>query len=349
MKTFTKFSIRFAVYLVVVAYLCADLFLFHGPLSKKLNAYDPNSDEFKSGDVVARVFGYKISRQQLDRAIQERLFLEGKKLSDYNQAQIKLLEYAALGELIDHELLRVKVKVNTKDLAVTDEEIDARLELFAKKFSTQSELETALKSQGYKNIDELRYRIAARIQQEKYVAMRINPLVVVTEDEITEFYNTHREDLKIPERVRARHIFIATLGTPADEAKQKLQSALSELQSNSKTFDELARTLSSDPATKNQAGDLGWMSRDRLPKDFADPVFLLEKNKPTLIQTKLGFHIVELTDRLPEETPTLESVREEIKAALATSKRHQAVIDFRTALRQFEKKKIDIYQDRLAK
>lgn len=349
MKAFTKFTIRFAVYLVVVAYICADLFLFHGPLSKKLNAYDPNSDEFKSGDVVARVFGYKISRKQLDRAIQERLFLEGKKLSDYNQAQIKLLEYAALGELIDHELLRVKVKVNTNNLAVTEEEIDARLELFAKKFSTRSELETALKSQGYKNIDELRYRIAARIQQEKYVAMRIDPLVVVTEDEITEFYNTHREDLKIPERVRARHIFIATLGTPADEAKQKLQSALSELQSNSKTFDELARTLSSDPATKNQAGDLGWMSRDRLPKDFADPVFLLEKNKPTLIQTKLGFHIVELTDRLPEETPSLVSVRDEIKAALATSKRHQAVIDFRTALRQFEKKKIDIYQDRLAK
>jgi parvulin-like peptidyl-prolyl isomerase len=349
MKTFTKFSIRFAVYLVIVGYLCADLFLFHGPLSKKLKAYDPNSDEFKSGDMVARVFGYKISRQQLDRAIQERLFLEGKKLSDYNQAQIKLIEYAALGELIDHELLRVKVKVNTKDLKVTDEEIDARLELFAKKFSTQSELDTALKSQGYQNIDELRYRIAARIQQEKYVAMRVDPLVVVTEEEIAEFFKTYRDDLKIPERIRARHIFIATLDTPVDEAKQKLQFALGELQNKSKTFEELARSLSSDQATKNQAGDLGWMSRDRLPKDFSDPVFMLEKNQPTLIQTKLGFHIVELTDRLSEETPALELVREEIKAALATTKRHQAVTEFRTALRQFEKKKIDIYQERLAK
>ncbi len=349
MKTFTKFTIRFAVYLVVVGYLCADLFLFHGPLSKRLNAFDPNSDEFKSGDVVARVFGYKISRKQLDRAIQERLFLEGKKLSDYNKAQIKLIEYAALGELIDHELLRVKVKVNTNDLQITDEEIDTRLELFAKKFSTHSELDTALKSQGYQNIDELRYRIAARIQQEKYVAMRVDPLVIVSEDEITEFYNTHRDNLKIPERIRARHIFIATLGTPIDEAKQKLQSALIELQNNTKTFDELARTLSSDPATKNQGGDLGWMSRDRLPKDFADSLFLLEKNKPTLIQTKLGFHLVELTDRLPEQPQALEVVRDEIKTALATSKRHQAVIDFRTALRQFEKKKIDIYKDRLAK
>jgi parvulin-like peptidyl-prolyl isomerase len=353
MKSFTKFSLRFAAYLVVVAYLCADLFLFSGPLSKRIKAYDPNSEqaiaEAKAGGYVARVFGHKITRSQLDRAIQERLFLEGKSLSDLSPAQKKFIEYAALGELIDHELIRVKVKVNTNRLRVSEEEIDTRLELFAKKFSTQSELEAALKSQGFYDIDELRNRIAARIQQEKYVAMRVDPLVEVTEQEITDFYQTHLEQLKIPERIRARHIFISTLGTPPEEAKQKLQSALTELQNGSKKFTELALALNSDPATKNLAGDLGWMSRDRLPKDFADPVFLLKKNKPTLIQTKLGFHIVEVTDRLPSETPSLEAVRSEIHAAISTIKRHQAVNDFRAALRRFEGNKIDIYHDRLTK
>lgn len=348
MKTFTKFSIRFAVYLVLVGYLCADLFLFHGPLSKKLNTYNPNSEESKAGGVVARVFGYKITRKQLDRAIQEQLFLEGKQLSDLNPSQRKLVEYAALGELIDHELLRVKVKVNTEHLKVSDEEIDARLELFAKKFTNQQELEEAIKAQGYESLENLRYRIAARIQQEKYVAMRVDPLVVVTEEEIKEYYETYREDLKTPERIRARHIFIPTLDTPEDIAKQKLQTALTELQNGSKTFDELVLSTSSDPKTKNLAGDLGWMSRERLPKDFADSVFLLEKNKPTLIQTKLGFHIVEVTDRLPAETPALEAIRDQIHTALATVKRQQAVIEFRTKLREFEKKKIDIFHDRLA-
>lgn len=347
MKSFTKFTLRFAAYLVVVGYLCADLFLFHGPLSQRLKAYDPNSEQSKAGGVVARVFGHKITRKQLDRAIHERLFLEGKSVTELSKAQKKLVEYAALGELIDHELMRVKVKVNTLELKVSDQEIDTRLELFAKKFSTREELEKAIKTQGFGNLKDFRNRIAARIQQEKYVAMRVDPLVIVSEEEISEFYKTYLEDLKIPERIRARHIFISTLDIPEVEAKQKLQFALTEIQGGTKTFAELALSTSSDPATKNLAGDLGWMSRDRLPKDFADPVFLLEKNKPTLIQTKLGFHIVELTDRLPAETPPLEAVRDKIHAALATTKRHQAVNDFRAALRKFEEKKIDIFHDRL--
>jgi uncharacterized FlgJ-related protein len=52
-------------------------------------------------------------------------------------------------------------------------------------------------------------------------------------------------------------------------------------------------------------------------------------------------------DRLPAETPTLEAVHDKIKDAIATVKRHQAVNDFRANLREFEKKKIDIFHDRL--
>jgi len=344
MKFLPKSSIRYAVYLVVIGYLAADLFLFKGPLSRRLNT--SNQHHFAEV-IVASVYGQKITRSQLNRAIHEQLFLEGKSLADLTHAEKNLVETAALNELIDHELLRVKVSAQTT--LASDHEVDARLELFAKKFSSLQELEDALKSQGFKTMKDLRNRIAARIQQEKYVAMRIDPLVAVSEEEITEFYQIHLEDLKIPERIRVRHIFISTLGTPVDEAKQRLQNALTELQNGSKTFAELALSLSADSASKNLSGDLGWMSRERLPRDFADPVFLLEKNQPTLIQTKLGFHIVELTDRLPAETPALEAVRDVIHAAITTTKRHQAVNDFRVKLRESEKNQIDIFHDQLPK
>jgi len=352
MKSFTRFSLRFAAYLVVIGYLLADLFLFNGPLNRRISASRPDSETSiaadKANGVVARVFGYKITRSQLDRAIHERLFLEGKSISDLSPSQKKLVEYAALGELIDHELMRVKVKVNTRILEVSDGEIDARLELFAKKFSTRGELDSAIKSQGFNNIRDFRNRLAARIQQEKYVALRVDPLITVSEEEISKFYEDYREDLKIPERVRVRHIFISTLGTPPDQAKQKLEAALTEIQNGSKTFKEIALEMSEDQASKNQAGDLGWMSRERIPEDFANPIFQLERNKPSLIQTKLGCHIVELTDHRSAETPALEAVRDKIKEAISVTKRHQAVNDFRASLREFEKKKIDIYHDRLA-
>lgn len=353
MKSFTKFTLRLTIYLVVLAYLAADLMLFDGPISQRFKPFGPDSEETaeikKAGGAVARVYGHIITRSQLNRAIHERLLFESKHLSKLTRNEKKMVEYAALGELIDHELIRVKVKYNTKKLEVSEEEINARFELFSKKFSTVSEFKEALESQGLGSMESFRNRLAARIQQEKYVAMRVDPLVVVSEEEIKEFYETHQEKIAVPERIRARHIFISVLDMPEEEAKQKLQNDLTEIRNGANPFEGLALSRSMDPATKNQGGDLGWMSRNRIPADFADAVFALEKNQPTYIKTKIGYHIVEVTDRLPAETPSMESIREDIHAAIATVKRHQAVIDFRTALREFEKDKIEIFHDRLAK
>ncbi len=353
MKSFTKFSLRIGIYFLALGYICADLFLFNGPIQRTIRASDPNSPESiakaKANGVVARVFGYQITRSQLDRAIYERLFLEGKSLENLNQNEKKLVEYAALGDLIDYELMRVKIKVNTQKLRVSDEEIDIRVERFAKKFTTREELEKAMRAQGIDSFGVLRNRIAARIQQEKYIAMRVDPLCVVSDQEISDFYQANREAMATPDRIRARHIFIPTLETPAAEAKQTLQTALKDLQNGSKTFDQLASSYSKDPATLQIGGDLGWMSRARLPEDFAKAVFYLPLNQPTLIETKIGCHIVEVTERLPEEIPELDFVRDEIHAAITATKRHQAVNDFRTALRRFEEHKIDIFHDQLGK
>lgn len=352
MRTFTKFSLRFAVYLVVVGYLVSDLFLFNGPLNKRIQSSNPNSPESiakaKANGVVARVFNHHITRKQLDYAIYERLWLEGKHLEDLSPGNRELVTYAALGDLIDHELMRVKVAHNTLTLTVSDEEIDERLKRFVGKFETKGHLETAMKASGIPNEKALRNRIAARIQQEKYVAMRVDPLVKVSEEEITTFFEENKKSLEIPARIRAQHVFIATLNKPSDEAKQTLTQALADLNEEKKDFATLAKELSDDTASKGKAGDLGWMSRARLPGDFAEQVFTLPESKPTLVRTKLGWHLVNLTGRKPPEERTLEDARPEIVAALAAVKRHQAVTDFRSALRKFEEHKIEIFHDQLA-
>ena len=352
MRTFTKFSLRFVAYLLAVGYLVADLYIFKGPLQKRIQASNPNSPESiaeaKANGVVARVFYNHITRKQLDYAIYERLWLEGKKLDELSPADKKLVSYAALGDLIDHEIIRVKVAHNTQVLSVSDDEINARLTRFVGKFETKGHLESAMKSAGISNETALRNRIAARIQQEKYVALRVDPLVQVSEEEITTFYEKNKKSLEIPARIRAQQVFIATLGTPSEEAKQTLTQALADLKDKKKDFATLSKELSNDTATKSQAGDLGWMSRARLPGDFAEQVFPLSIGKPTLIRTKLGWHLVNVTDKKPAKERSLEDLRPEIIAALSAIKRHQAVINFRTGLRQFETNKIEIFHDQLA-
>ncbi|MFD2256024.1 peptidylprolyl isomerase [Luteolibacter algae] len=351
MRVFTKFSLRFAVYLVVVAYLLGDLYLFDGPIHRKLRASDPNSPEAiaeaKKNGVVARVFNHQITRSQLNYAMSERLWLEGKRREDLSPDALKLFTYAVLGDLIDHELLRVKAKVNTHNLLVSDSEINERLKRFVGKFETKGHLQTAMKAQGIPNEKTLRNRIAARIQQEKYVDLRVSPLITVSEEEITDFYEANKEQLRIPERIRARHIFIATLDKSVEETKQTIDAALADLESKTKDFVTIAKELSDDPATKDQGGDLGWMSKSRLPEDFAEQVFTMEKAEPAIIRTKLGWHLVEVVDREASKTRTLEEMRDEITSALSARKRKQAVEDFRSALRKFEAHKIDIFHDML--
>ncbi len=349
MRTFTKFSLRFLAYLIVLGYLVADLFVFNGPLNRRIQASNPNSPESiaaaKENGVVARVFYNHITRRQLDYAIHERLWLEGKSLEDLSPGDKKLVTYAALGDLIDHELMRVKVAHNTRELTVSDAEIDERLKRFVGKFESKGHLEFAMKSQGIKNEKALRNRIAARIQQEKYVAMRVDPLVSVSEEEITQWYETKKQNLEIPRRLRASHIFIATLERTSDEAKQLLDQALADLTAETKDFKTLAKELSEDPSTKDKGGDLGWMSKQRLPGDFGEQVFALPNNVPTILRTKLGWHLVKVTDRKETESLSLETARPEIIAALTATKRHQAVKDFRSALRKFESEKIDVFHD----
>lgn len=352
MHTFTKFSLRFGIYSLVVIYLACDLILFNGPLNRRIQAARVDSPESiarsKAEGVVARVFHHPITRTQLERAIHERLWLEGKNRKDLDPRQLQLVTYAALGELIDHQLLRLKVKYNTIELPVSDEEIDERVHRFVSRFETKSHLETAMKGQGIPNETALRHRIAARIQQEKYVAMRVDPISTVEDEEAREWFAENHENLTIPHRVRARHIFIRTLTRPPEEAREMLVQALAQLTENEKDFPTLVADLCDDPASKAKQGDLGWMTKSRLPADFAEPLFDLPTNQPALIRTKLGWHLVEVTETKPAEAQDFDQVRDEVIAALTARKRHHAVIDFRSALRQFERHRIEIFHDQLS-
>ena len=205
-----------------------------------------------------------------------------------------------------------------------------------------------MKSQGIASEQDLRDRLAARIQQEKYVESKIGPLArSPTRRRGNGLMKTRRSSAN-PERIEVRHVFIPTLDHPPEEAKAKLDAALADLTAKKKDFATLAKELSEDPATKDQGGALGWMTRDRLPVDFAAPVFSLPLNQPTLVRTRLGWHLVEVTGRKPAEPRTFEQAKPEVLAALEAVKRRQAATEYRDALRRFEAAKIDVYHDMMA-
>ena len=317
-------TLKLAIYGAVLAYLVADLFIFTGPLRQSIAAIRQPKP-----DIVARVAGHPITRSQLDRAVSEKLWLQGNPAAD--PATIR---GAALEELIDHELLRLQVKELDPPLTVSDEEINERLRRLVGRFESKGALETAMKSQGIPNERDLCDRLAARIRREKLVALRVGESIKVTDEDARKWFEANQQSIALPERVEARHIFIPTLDHPPEEAKQKLDATLVELTEKKNDFHTLAKEISKDPATKDSGGALAWMTRERLPADFAAPVFSLKTNRPALVRTKLGWHLVEVTARKPAEPRGFAQAKPEIIAALEAIKRRQATEDFRKSLRQ---------------
>ena len=128
-------------------------------------------------------------------------------------------------------------------------------------------------AQGIENHDELRFRMAARVEQEKYVLTKINTHITVSDEEAKQWYTDHEEEIKMPERRRVRHIFLATLDHPSEEAKATLAAHLATLKAQKTTFAKLATDVSEDERSKSKGGDLGWMRTERLPGDFRHPCF----------------------------------------------------------------------------
>ena len=344
-----SFVIRIIVYSIVLGYGVADLMVFHGPLHRRLQqSTDPNSPEAvaaaKARGEVARVYHHPITVGQLERAVARRLWLEGKKPADLPAGQLRLVRYAAINDLIDHQLLRIKAKANALDVPVSDEEIEAELALFTRRFRDRAELDGAMKAQGIGSEKELRFRIAGRIQQEKYIESRIKNAIKISDDEARAWFDKHRKQLRRPERLHARHIFLATLERSSEEARKSLESALKRLQSGKANFAALAVELSEDERTKANSGDLGWFSRQRLPAGFTKAVFALPDHTPTLVQSKIGWHLVEVLDRKPAEPLSFDEAKPEILAALQTERRRYATRQFLSNLRHQNTKYIHIFR-----
>jgi parvulin-like peptidyl-prolyl isomerase len=265
------------------------------------------------------------SSSQIDRALSQRLWASGKSLETLSPAQREAERQAALEDLIALGKLRDQARQAVPPILISPAEIDSRLERFSRRFDSQASLQAAMESQGIPTLADLRARLADQILQEKFLTRVTDAVSQVTDAEAREWFSQNAAALALPERLQARHIFLPTLDHPSEEARAKLEEALQFLKSDQQDFATLARDFSEDPATKNRGGELGWMTRQRLPSDLADPLFSLNLHEPQLIQSHLGWHLIEVTARKPAEARSYAETKPEIIVALQATKRKQAL------------------------
>jgi parvulin-like peptidyl-prolyl isomerase len=324
-----KVILRLAIFSAIAAYVAGDLIIFKGPLRRALDY-----SLLGKPDVVARVGNHLITRNQLERAIRESLWLQGKYIDALRTEEKTKAREEALNELIDHAILRDKIAADTSSVPISDDEINARLRAMLSRFHNKGEMEKSMKGQGIANESDLRARVAARIQQEKWVEQKIESLIRVSDEEARAWFDQNAAVMATPERIEVRHIFMAAMDHPQTKIDAVLGAALQNLKSQRKDFATLAREISDDPASKERGGSLGWMSRFRLPNDFSAAVFDLPIRQPAIIRTRLGSHLVEVIARKAAEPANFDERKSEVIAALEAMKRQKAVTELRKDIRE---------------
>jgi hypothetical protein len=205
--------------------------------------------------------------------------------------------------------------------------IDAELSGLRRQFPNEKTWRTALKASGLSS-GWLHRRIAEDLRTWQRLIRQIAPQLDVTDDECRKFYETHLERFMQPVRFRADHLFVAAPAeTPPKmvETKRQTIESLAERIKHGGKLSDLA-VDSEDGATKSRGGDLGFFSEFRMWPDFSAAVAKMrvgEISQP--IRTRLGFHIIELTDLKSPRQMSFEEARTEIRLLIENEKRRTAL------------------------
>lgn len=151
-----------------------------------------------------------------------------------------------------------------------------------------------------------------------------------TTDECRRWYETHRSQYRNGELVHARHIlFQITPGAPVEAIRSVAEAMLMELRVNPEVFGERARAKSNCPSGA-QDGQLGQLARGSTVPEFEKAVFDNDATGvlPNLVQTRHGFHIVAVDQRIPGESLPFEAVAAQVAGELRSASEERAVSQY---------------------
>jgi len=190
-----------------------------------------------------------------------------------------------------------------------------------------------------KDIDDLMKNYYIKILTKEYVDKILTERIKVTDEEIAEYYNTHLEEFLIPEKVRLFEIVL-----PTQQAAESVRRRLS----LGESFEMIAMNESIS-ASKEKAGDLGWIDIRKLEPEIAS---LVSKMTPgdilaNIIKTESGYHILKLAGRTESRMLTLQEASPQIREMLVSFKKKGEVDSLMAELK--EKGKIKIYPQKIEK
>ena len=322
---------------------CAVLMLVSGAVFAGGSKEDAPTDEqvvpeeaarIEVSDAVARVNGEVIPRSEFERVVNdniERFEAQGGRAFD--AAQRPLLERQVLDGMIQRELLMQESE--KQGITVSDDDFAATLERFKGQFPSETAFQLALEQQGF-SMDEFSAQLRSQMVIDSLVRAQVYDSISIQEGDIESFYNENPAYFQMPEQVSARHIILTTDGSESETQRGELNAQLTAIRQeiiDGADFAAVAQEKSQGPSAPN-GGDLGTFARGQMVGEFDEVVFALEEGEISQpFMTQFGYHIAQVTKKIPAQTRTLDQSRDMIRQFITDQEQNRAAQVYLEGLR----------------
>ncbi len=254
------------------------------------------------------------------------------------------LREEALQVLIENELLFEEAQ--RRGFTASQEAVDQELETIAGQFPGPATFEKALAEMNVTR-EDLRRDLERAQTVESMVASAIEPGIGVSPEEVRAYYDANPKMFTDPERVHLKHILLRVSPSTSEEQKAEMRKTLEGLRERvlkGESFEALADQYSQDMRA-GKGGDLGYVSRGQLNKEFEQAVFALQTGQLSGVVSSLyGYHLLKVVDHQPATLVSLERLKAPLTGFLHRSKVDEAVKALAKELR--EKARITIAKKR---
>jgi peptidyl-prolyl cis-trans isomerase SurA len=205
-------------------------------------------------------------------------------------------------EMLISKLFLDKARIDS--IIVSDDMVESDLDMRMNDAVRRAGSEEALVDYFKKSIVEIRRDIKKNLMEQetvRQVQSKIAENIAITPGDVKRYFNSIPKD-SLPVIPARYEIGVIQLDPPDNEvnkaeARQKLLDIRSQILAG-KSFNVLAVMYSEDPESAKKGGEIGYLTRGELEKPYADAAFsLTEGTVSRIVETKFGFHIIQLIDR----------------------------------------------------
>lgn len=241
--------------------------------------------------------------------------------------RIKEARQEILNQMIEDRLILQEAK--RRGVTVDGAEVEERLSDVKSRFPSDDDFDDALNDVGI-SFDILRNRYKEQVMMGKLVTHEVREKVVVTPSEISDYYAKHAGEFKTPQAVHLKNIMIRfEEGNDESSVKQETDDIYL-LIKEGRDFSDLARRYSQGPRAQ-EGGDLGFVEKGQMRKEFDDVVFNLKVGDVcTPMKTEAGYYIFKVEENKEGYVPSLEEIRDDIENLIfqeKAKKRYKEWID----------------------